>query len=253
MTGQQPTSHQFDQSSQPRHGQFKPLPEQQLSTQPIQPVVQQPPPAGQPLGQTPSVPAQRPPAQPQRQYRSPQQPQDPSPPQSPPIQRPARSQPAQQPSIDVPQPQYQQPTQPSPAPQQSRPAPVQQSPPQAGAQPQAPVQTQPNQQAIQQPQPLHQQHRFPRQIPGTRAQIKKVEDGDDYVHVRIRDPDAFDTIRTPDWAAEAAGSVHEGSEVRTGKLKGSDGWSIESVLVTKPIDTESAIQVASQIVQKIES
>ncbi|PSQ26094.1 hypothetical protein BRD03_11165 [Halobacteriales archaeon QS_9_68_17] len=39
-----------------------------------------------------------------------------------------------------------------------------------------------------------------------------VEEGDDYYHVRYRDPDEFDGIRTPDWAEEAD-AVSEGSAV----------------------------------------
>nr|WP_250137803.1 hypothetical protein [Halorientalis salina] len=50
----------------------------------------------------------------------------------------------------------------------------------------------------------------------------------------------------------AADSVHEGSEVRTGKLKGSDEWCIESVLIVKPVDVDTAVEQASRIVQKIE-
>jgi hypothetical protein len=36
-----------------------------------------------------------------------------------------------------------------------------------------------------------------------------VEETDDYVHVRFRDPDDFETIRTPDWAENAASDVAE--------------------------------------------
>lgn len=43
--------------------------------------------------------------------------------------------------------------------------------------------------------------------------IETVEEGDDYYHVRYRDPDEFDDIRTPDWAEEASDAVSEGSEV----------------------------------------
>lgn len=84
--------------------------------------------------------------------------------------------------------------------------------------------------------------------------VDTVEEGDDYYHVRFRDPDDFDTIRTPDWAEEAASSVDEGSEVRTGKLADGDDWLIESVLI--PIDDgdrEYAKNTAEKIVEKIES
>jgi len=47
-----------------------------------------------------------------------------------------------------------------------------------------------------------------------------VEEGDDYYHVRYRDPDQFDDIRTPDWADNPAESVVNGAEVRTGDEEG---------------------------------
>jgi hypothetical protein len=53
-----------------------------------------------------------------------------------------------------------------------------------------------------------------------------VEETDDYVHVRFRDPDDFETIRTPDRAENAASDVAEGAEVRTGNWKTkTTGWS----------------------------
>jgi len=81
-----------------------------------------------------------------------------------------------------------------------------------------------------------------------------VEETDDYYHVRYRDPDAFSTIRTPDWAAEAAGSVVAGSEVRTGKRPDGDDWEIQSVLVPTDDTSESeAERLANEIVETIES
>ena len=86
--------------------------------------------------------------------------------------------------------------------------------------------------------------------------VETIEEGDDYYHVRYRNPDDFDEIRTPDWAANAAGSVCEGSEVRTGHEAGDDDdWDIQSVLI--PVDavsdSEEAAEKARQIVEKIES
>lgn len=84
--------------------------------------------------------------------------------------------------------------------------------------------------------------------------VETVERSDDYYHVRFRDPDAFSTIRTPDWAENAASSVDEGAEVRTGKLEDADDWRIESVLVPADGDDEEAAErTARQIVDKIES
>lgn len=83
--------------------------------------------------------------------------------------------------------------------------------------------------------------------------VKKVETEDEYHHIRFRDPDKFDTIRTPDWAENAASSVSEGAEVRTGKRKDSDDWEVEAVLVKKNVDRDKAEQKAKEIVEKIES
>lgn len=84
--------------------------------------------------------------------------------------------------------------------------------------------------------------------------VQTVDRSDDYYHVRFRDPDAFSEIRTPDWAENAASSVAEGSEVRTGKLSDGDDWAIESVLVpVDGTDEDGAVETAKRIVEKIES
>ncbi|WP_101295189.1 hypothetical protein [Halegenticoccus soli] len=84
--------------------------------------------------------------------------------------------------------------------------------------------------------------------------VQAVETEDEYIHVRFRDPDQFDTIRTPDWAANVANSVSEGSEVRTGKEKDGDEWKVESVLIDRDnADEDQAREQAKQIVEKIES
>lgn len=86
--------------------------------------------------------------------------------------------------------------------------------------------------------------------------VETVEEGDDYYHVRYRNPDEFDEIRTPDWAREPAESVCEGSKVRTGHQSGGgeDDWEIQSVLI--PVDAVSdpdeAAEKAKRIVEKIE-
>lgn len=85
------------------------------------------------------------------------------------------------------------------------------------------------------------------------ADIQAFETEDEYHHVRFRDPDRFSDIRTPDWAKNAAESVAEGSEVRTGKVQGSDDWEVESVLVPKDVDEDEARSQAREIVEKIES
>lgn len=83
--------------------------------------------------------------------------------------------------------------------------------------------------------------------------VQEVDEGDDYIHVRFRDPDDFDEIRTPDWANNAAESVSEGAEVRTGDRKGNEDWEVQSVLVKKSVGEEKAREQAKEIVEKIES
>ena len=83
--------------------------------------------------------------------------------------------------------------------------------------------------------------------------INTVETDEDYIHVRFRDPDEFDEIRTPDWAENPAHSVSEGSEVRTGEEKGSDDWEVQSVLIKKSVGENKAKEQAQEIVEKIQS
>jgi hypothetical protein len=83
--------------------------------------------------------------------------------------------------------------------------------------------------------------------------VDTIEAGDDYYHVRFRDPDDFDTVRTPDWADEASDSVSEGSEVRTGKREDSDDWEVQSVLIKKQAGEDKARDRAKEVVEKIES
>ncbi|MFC7230864.1 hypothetical protein ACFQMM_04590 [Saliphagus sp. GCM10025308] len=85
------------------------------------------------------------------------------------------------------------------------------------------------------------------------VEVNKVETEDDYIHVRFRDPDQFDEIRTPDWAEEPAQSVSEGSEVRMGQKEDSDDWKVESVLIKKSVGEDKAKDQAQDIVEKIES
>lgn len=83
--------------------------------------------------------------------------------------------------------------------------------------------------------------------------VDGVETEDEYIHVRFRDPDRYDEIRTPDWADDPAESVSEGSEVRTGKVEGSDDWEVTSILIKKNVDEEKAEEQAREIIEKIES
>lgn len=83
--------------------------------------------------------------------------------------------------------------------------------------------------------------------------VTTVDTEEDYIHVRFRDPDQFDEIRTPDWAEDPAQSVSEGSEVRMGQEEDSDDWKVESVLIKKSVGEDKAKEEAKEIVEKIES
>ena len=83
--------------------------------------------------------------------------------------------------------------------------------------------------------------------------IKSSTIEDEYIHVRYRDPDQFDQIRTPDWADRVSDSVSEGSEVRMGKRKDSDDWVVQSVLIKKNVGEEKAREQADKIIREIES
>ncbi|RBI63444.1 hypothetical protein [halophilic archaeon] len=81
--------------------------------------------------------------------------------------------------------------------------------------------------------------------------VEAVETEDEYIHVRFRDPDEFDTIRTPDWAKNPAQDVSEGAEVRTGQEEDSDEWEVQSVLIKKSVGEDKARDQAKEIVDKI--
>lgn len=85
------------------------------------------------------------------------------------------------------------------------------------------------------------------------AEIRSVETEGEYIHVRFRDPDRYETIRTPDWAKQPAESVSNHAEVRTGKQNEGDDWDVQSVLIKKPVGEETAREQAKRIVDEIES
>jgi 1,2-phenylacetyl-CoA epoxidase PaaB subunit len=80
---------------------------------------------------------------------------------------------------------------------------------------------------------------------------QSVDTEDEFIHVRYRDPDEFEAIRTPDWADNASDAVSEGSEVRMGKREGSDDWAVQSVLIKTSVGEEKAREQAEKIVGKL--
>jgi len=83
------------------------------------------------------------------------------------------------------------------------------------------------------------------------GEVQEVELEDQYYHVRFNNPEKYDTIRTPDWADKVSDSVSEGSEVRMGKLKDSDDWEVQAVLIKKQAGEEKAREQAEKIFEKI--
>lgn len=83
--------------------------------------------------------------------------------------------------------------------------------------------------------------------------VDTVDTEDEYIHVRFRDPDRYDEIRTPGWADNPAEPISDGSEVRTGKVEGNDDWEVTSVLIKKSVGEEKAEEQAKEIIEKIES
>ena len=83
--------------------------------------------------------------------------------------------------------------------------------------------------------------------------IKKVTEYDGTYHVRYRQPGRFSKIRTPDWAARAAGSVSKGAEVRMGKTPAGN-WYVQSVILEKRgvRDKNHAKSLASRIRRKVD-
>jgi hypothetical protein len=85
----------------------------------------------------------------------------------------------------------------------------------------------------------------------TQPDPEAVDTDDDYVHVRYRDPGAFETIRTPDLAAHRTGRVLEDCEVRVGRREDDDEWVVQSVLVEREVDESEAFDLAERAVQHV--
>lgn len=86
----------------------------------------------------------------------------------------------------------------------------------------------------------------PRSNPG-------IDVGDEYYHVRQRNPDRYSKIRIPDWANKPAQSISKDAQVKMGKLKGEDEWEVQSVLITAAYHSkEEAEELADRIRKKIE-
>ena len=85
-----------------------------------------------------------------------------------------------------------------------------------------------------------------------RQQPSTVESNGDYVCVRYRDPEEFESLWTPEWARKAAESVVDGSELRVGKRTDGENWIPQEVLIPQPVDATDARRQANEILQRIE-
>lgn len=85
-----------------------------------------------------------------------------------------------------------------------------------------------------------------------KQQPSTVETEGDYVYIRYRDPEEFETVKTPEWARKASESVVSGSELRVGKRPDTDHWIPVEVLIPEPVDPADARRQANEILQRIE-
>lgn len=83
-------------------------------------------------------------------------------------------------------------------------------------------------------------------------QPSTVETNGDFLRVRYRDPEEFETLRTPEWARKTAESVVDGSELWRGKQAGGENWIRQEVLIPEPVDSTDAGRKANEILQRIE-
>lgn len=83
--------------------------------------------------------------------------------------------------------------------------------------------------------------------------IKRVDEKKNYYHIRFREPSLFSSIRIPAWASVVANSVSKGAKVKTGTLKTTKRWKIQSIMIKKKGHNKiSARRLARKIVKKIE-
>lgn len=85
-------------------------------------------------------------------------------------------------------------------------------------------------------------------IPGP----SKVEQEGDYVCVRYRDPEEFETLQTTEWARKAPESVVDGCELRVGKRVDGENWIPQEILIPEPVDAIDARRKADEILQRID-
>lgn len=81
--------------------------------------------------------------------------------------------------------------------------------------------------------------------------VRTVDLEGEYYHARVRDPDEFAEIRTPEWASNVADAVVEGAEVRMGHRD--DDWVVQSILIPGDEEQVEARREAEQVLAKIES
>jgi len=89
---------------------------------------------------------------------------------------------------------------------------------------------------------------------GEIPKLKKVDTKEDFHHIRVRDPELFSEIRTPEWARPVANSVVKGAQVRSGKLKkkGKHEWETQAILIPVKHSKYKAKKFAEKILGKLE-
>lgn len=81
----------------------------------------------------------------------------------------------------------------------------------------------------------------------------KVDVGDEYYHVRQRNPDKYDKVRVPDWAKNVAQSISKNAQVKMGKRKDTDEWDVQAVMIERKYRSkDDAVRLAKKIKRKIE-
>lgn len=94
---------------------------------------------------------------------------------------------------------------------------------------------------------------------GPWPQVRRVAVLPRFYHVEFRAPARFRRIRTPDWAQKPAQRYAPGALVKTGQLRSSGAWKLQSVLIPReiragvPRSLEDATAAAWRIMERIET
>jgi len=83
--------------------------------------------------------------------------------------------------------------------------------------------------------------------------LKQIDEGDEYYHVRFRQPYRFDKVRIPNWAERVAQSISKDSKVKMGRTKAGN-WFPQTVMIARPYRNKSdARRLSRKIMKKLEN